>query len=336
MSDRLNKLDREINQSLRVWNLALIQPYSEAYSRAYTSHQTILVASNRPADRNAELAVLTAAVVPGSLFVAILGSLTLHTVIRDAALRQLVHGHLQTTYRHVRDLAADPTTTFAVGRLIEEASSSLGRSVSAAITRRSTLLPNWLSNSPDSMRAQMHAQWDLQATILTDAAEAIEKDDRLSAAEKDSCFALLSRAPLLAGPSTAGLDIGKLAQKLELAMFMKHLLDLDTGSPQRGNAGDRPPLRAMSDPSGISGRGIHDRAPSQLRRDESARLAPAVSARIELLHEALFGAPFFGSSNGPGRAERGGSGNDLTKVTRVLGRIRERSQPSRADAIVSV
>jgi hypothetical protein len=351
MSSRKQDYINAVNSGERAWNLAFAHPYGEAYEKAFDVFKKALADQAEADKRNAELAVLAASVVTGSLLTAALASTTLMVLARRTGLRAISRNNLHLTYRTARAVGTHPVTVFAVGKLLDEAKSTVRKQLAEVVAKNLAVVPRRLTDSPGSMRSQLQATMTMQALCATDAAEAIEASTLLSESEKDAHFAVLRQAPIVVRPKSA-INSETLWPRIALSMFMSHILDLDElvdvparyhgGSPYAGlgqnlaNPEKARPIDLLpSDPRyprpGMP-RPTFGGTPAH-QRIGIAQAGGKIVERTNELHGRVLGGAFFVNT---GLFSRSTSMTELRKAESVLNELGRRSRPNAPDAVVSL
>lgn len=224
---RNQEFRNRVEDGVKWWWKDCMNPYVDAYQAAYDGFKQTLNDQAEVDKRNAELAVLAACVVTGSLLVATVGAASMRVLARRQALRYVANNNLQRTYRNIRDIATHDVTTFAIGKITSEAKSSVKKEAQKIVAKTIGSTPNRLTTSPMSLKLQMESVLLGHALCANLTADAIEKDSSLSEAEKNAHYAILRQAAIVRIPE-GSINKEKLAKQIELSMYMSYILDLDS------------------------------------------------------------------------------------------------------------
>ncbi len=226
MSNRLQTYRNVVSDAVDAWQSRVCNPYIVAYNTAYRSYLATFNKQNESNRARAEMFVAMASIVPGSILMATAASSSMRLIAHRAALSMLARRNATRTLARYEALAADATTKFAVGKVLDIVKNDVGKTIKDAVTKAMTNTTNLFDSDPLNRDKQLNS-WLLEHKLAAlDAGKAIEDSRVLTSSAKDAAFAQLRLAPIANRPN-AVLASNPLAEKIEHGFYMVWLLDSD-------------------------------------------------------------------------------------------------------------
>lgn len=226
MSERLSRHKYMVDMGANNWFRWVADPYIIAYDTAFENFKKYTDLQNEADKARAEMFVIAASVVTGSIFMATVASTSMRVLARRTALAAIGRKNLQATFSMAKAAQKSEPFMFAVGRLLDDADDQITKVAQDRVQKLISANVNVLSNTP--MVQSKHLDIILRNHIACayECGLGYEDDRTMSAAKKDRAFAALSRAPIC-NPPTVQVDVKKLSAKIEFCMYMNMILDSD-------------------------------------------------------------------------------------------------------------
>lgn len=248
MSDRLQEYIDNISLKAALWRRNVGTPYIRAYDRAYDNYQKALKEQSERDKAEAELLVLAASVLTGSVMMAAFATTSLRTVAGRALLHVICERNLDRTFNALHAVSNNKVAMFAIGAILDEAGSRVTKQVQDAAN--DLMVRNSVATSPTALNYMTRIQdfMDSNEICARTVANAV-RASALSEAEKHRMVARLEAAPFYNPPASARIDEVRLSEKMELSMYMVAILDSDTLVKTEGHSsmGQFPAMPRMTE-----------------------------------------------------------------------------------------
>ena len=335
MVDRVGHLRGVLDDNFDKWKVAVTNPYVIAYSNAYQGYTDTMKAQAEADKARAELFVTVASVVTGSILMATFAETSYRVIASNAALSFVCNRNLERTFNAMAVAAGSKTFMFALGKTLDQVDDAVGKAVKDSVTKL-LQTSDVKKSDPASKSAELDSALRLHRIAAMETAKHVEASTTMSEAKKNAAFAHLLAAPICRPPGTAN-DAGKLAEKIELSIYLKMILDSDElvdwpayyGGPSRQPTGSHPIPQLPSAPDYP-----HPAVPTSGAGQTIGYSRPggSVRDRVDILHKAVFNEPFYAGENALVRL-LGGSANgqsmaaELRKAERQIDNVAQLVRP---------
>lgn len=334
MSDRLNRHKYMVDRGANNWFRWVADPYIAAYDTAFESYKETTKLQEEADKARAEMFVMAASLVTGSILMATVASTSMRMLARRTALSMMGRQNLKIAFNLAKAAQNSEPFMFAVGKLLDEGKSQIATIAQNEVKKLVSANMNVVSNTPMVQSKHLDIILRNHVACAYDCGLAFEDNRSLSAAQKNEAFALLSRAPIC-NPPPVQIDAKKLADKIELCMYMNLILDSDrvVTKPMQPNdregrmaavmMGTRTPIDAMpsdaSYPQSTSPRRM-GAMQSSYRTIEYDRPGSIIRKRIDEVCKNSLRMNFYSSAGDLGKKE-------LEAAERVLIRLANETRP---------
>lgn len=200
MSERLQQLRNRITDGQSEWYRLVGNPYVRAYDTAFNSYRKE-VENQAAADKErAEMFVMATSIVTGSVLMAAFASSSLRVLAGRAILDTVCSRNLNAVFNLMHTASNSKAFMFALGKMLDEGKSRATKVAHDAMTKVVQSNSNITSNTPLVQSTHIDDYLRYQMKCATAAAEAVEANPHLSAAEKNAQFTLRAAAPICNPP----------------------------------------------------------------------------------------------------------------------------------------
>ncbi|MBW6425282.1 hypothetical protein KX729_28020 [Rhizobium sp. XQZ8] len=209
------------------WELNVVSPYVRAYDAAVRNYDNEMKAQGERDRATAEMFVLAASVLSGSIMMAAFASTSVRVVAGRAIVRVICNNNLNRTFNLVAAANSNKAFMFALGAVLDEAKKVAGKQVTKlaeSATSSATLV-----SAPTSVNYETRLMDFVRASHICthEFIEGVKDDASISEADKLKVVDMTARIPFCNPPSGNSIDEPKLAEKMELLFYMSGVLDSD-------------------------------------------------------------------------------------------------------------
>lgn len=226
-----------------------------------------------------EFLIVATTIVTGSFMVASFGSASLGVLAENAALKIICDNNLERTFAGLYWLRTNPTATFALGAIKDEASKKIKDSVTRAVRNHLTGMDIKVDSMGDPLVEAKKLEAFLKRSFVctSEFAADVRKNKSLGSEDKRKILEQLQKVPIF-NPPHKSININELRDRIELSFYMALLLDSDylrdyagkTTRPFRekpitampGSSAYPPPVRYYPQPPPRSVLDLKPRAPA--------------------------------------------------------------------------
>ncbi len=334
MSERLSRYKYILDMGANNWYRLIADPYVIAYDTAFESYKKHTDLQNEADKARAEMFVMAASLVTGTIFMATVASTSMRLLARRASLSMLGRQNLQMAFKLAKAAKNSEPFMFAVGTLLDEGKSQITKVVQAQVENLVSANVNVVVSTP--MVQSKHLDIILRNHIDCGykCGLAIEDSTTLSAADKSHAFAVLGQAAIC-NPPTKRVDVAALAAKIELCMYMNLILDSDRLVSRPAQPADREgrmaaAMMGRSVPINLSPHATNYPQSTSPKRDglmnssyqvvEIDRPGSILRDRIDVVCRAAIKMPFYSRQGDKGKRE-------LEVAETVLKRLANETRP---------
>lgn len=347
-NERLNAILIDLPAKRSQWEKNVVNPYVRAYDMAYDSYQKTLTAQAAHDRMVAELFVLAASVLSGSVMMAAFASSSLRVLAGRAMLKAICNNNLNRTFNAVHAISNSETAMFALGGLLDAAKNLAGKQIQSAMEDLTKSPPiaaspsalNFLTRMVDFIDANHIALHGFVRGVIDDAS--ISDDNKVKIAQ------LVAQTPFWNAPTSRRVDETSLSQKMELLFYMQAVMDSDFLVQYA-------PIISASSLGGTGAEAIYSRksiaqspaAPDYPKetlpklhggllpyfepgqRIQYDRLGSVVEERVNKVSQFVLGSPFF-AETGIFDYIKGSSANDsknIVKAEQIINRLAMAARP---------
>ncbi|MET0173295.1 MAG: hypothetical protein ABW206_12915 [Agrobacterium vaccinii] len=225
--DRLNNILLELPKYKSQWQLNIASPYVRAYDLAIDNFQRTRKSQEARDKLTAELFVMSASILTGSVMMAAFATSSLRVLASRAALRVICNNNLNRTFDAMHAANNNKVLMFALGGVLDEAKKLAGKQItsaaeglvsSASIASAPTAL-NFLTRIEDFINTNH--------ICVHNFVQGVRDDDSVREADKTRIAELVSQTPFCNPPEGRRIDENRLSQKMELLFYMDAVLESD-------------------------------------------------------------------------------------------------------------
>jgi hypothetical protein len=226
MSERLSRYKYILDMGQNDWFRLIADPYVIAYDTAFESFKKHTQLQKEADNARAEMFVMAASIVTGTIFMATVASASVRLLARRSALAALGRQNLQFVFNAAKAAKNSEPFMFAVGKLLDEGKSQVTNLAQDQVKQLISANMNVVSDTPMVQSKHLDIMLRNHLDCGYKCGLAIEDSRTLSAADKDRAFAALRQAAIC-NPPKVRVDVAKLSAKIELCMYMRLILDSD-------------------------------------------------------------------------------------------------------------
>ncbi|CDZ64911.1 Putative transmembrane protein [Neorhizobium galegae bv. orientalis] len=235
LSDILVKLPKHKSQ----WELNVASPYVRAYDAAVLSYNNEMKAQGERDRATAEMFVLAASILTGSVMMAAFATTSVRVLAGRAIVRVICNNNLNRTFNLMAAANNNKAFMFALGGVLDEAKKVANKQVTKLVeglTSTGTQV-----SAPTSVNYESRLMDFIRASHICthEFIEGVKEDNSISEAHKGQVADMAARIPFCNPPTGSSVDERKLAEKMELLFYMSAVLDSDrlvTYAPSYGGS----------------------------------------------------------------------------------------------------
>ncbi len=354
-TDRLNAILIDLPSKKSQWEKNVVNPYVRAYDMAYDNYQKTLQAQAARDRMVAELFVLAASVLTGSVMMAAFASSSLRVLAGKAMLQTICNNNLNRTFNAIHAINKSETAMFALGGVLDAAKSLAGKQVQAAVEDLTKSPPIAASPSALNFLTRMMDFVDANHITLHGIVRGVIDDKTMSDDNKLKIAELMTQTPFWNAPASRRVDETSLSQKMEMLFYMQAVLDSDflvdtinvpLGTPDMAPSQpiemSRKPIDIMPSSPNYPKLGAqkigNGRGWEQTRSVEYNSLGSAIRNRINVVSKMVTGVPFY-AENGimASMFERSSDRRDqLLKAEQIITRLALQTRPKQFTDVVTL
>ncbi|MDQ0454599.1 hypothetical protein [Rhizobium paknamense] len=351
--DRLNAILIDLPAKNSQWEKNVVNPYVRAYDMAYGNYQKTLAAQAAHDRMVAELFVLAASVLTGSVMMAAFASSSLRVLAGRAMLQTICNNNLNRTFNAVHAVSNSQTAMFALGGVLDAAKSLAGKQVQAAVEDLTKSPPMAASPSALTFLTYMSDFVYTNHITLHKLVRGVLDDASITDDNKQKIADLVTRTPYWNAPENRRVDETSLSQKMELLFYMQAVLDSDflvdtisvpVTTPYMTQSQivevGRKPIEIMPSSPNYPKLGAQkiggSRGMDRTRSVEYNSLGSAIRNRINVVSQMAVGAPFY-AENGmmASMFEKNSDRRDqLLKAEQIITRLALQTRPKQFTDVV--
>jgi len=235
LGDILVKLPKYKSQ----WELNVASPYVRAYDAAVLSYNNEMKAQGERDRATAEMFVLAASILTGSVMMAAFATTSVRVLAGRAIVRVICNNNLNRTFNLMVAANNNKAFMFALGGVLDEAKKIANKQVTKlaeGLTSTGTQI-----SAPTSVNYESRLMDFIRASHICTHSfiEGVKEDNSISEAHKAQVVDMAARIPFCNPPAGSNVDEKKLAEKMELLFYMSSVLDSDrlvTYAPSYGGS----------------------------------------------------------------------------------------------------
>lgn len=226
-SERLNNVLLDLPKYQAQWQVAVASPYVRAYDVAFQKFQDTMKKQEDHNKMIAELFVLSASILTGSVMMAAFATASLRVLAGRAALEVVCRNNLYTTFNAMHAISSSKSAMFALGGILDEAKKVAGKQIEAAALKLSKSTDIASSSSAINLLTQVNDFINTNQISLHEATTSVRDSSAIPDASKLKFAELIRKAPFCNPPTGNRVNEIKLAEKMELLFYMSAVLDSD-------------------------------------------------------------------------------------------------------------
>ncbi len=344
-TDRLNNILIELPKYKSQWQLNVASPYVRAYDLAIDNFQRTTKAQQARDKMIAELFVLSASILTGSVMMAAFATSSLRVLTSRAALRVICNNNLNRTFDAMHAANNNKVLMFALGGVLDEAKKAAGKQITSAVEGLTS--SSSIASAPTALNFLTRVEDFINTNHICvhKFVQGVRDDGSISDASKTHLADLVAKTPFCNPPESRRVDENRLSQKMELLFYMDAVMESDKlVSYIPGNGGMYGPseieLSKKSIPELTSSPGYPQSTVPRLKGGFPMRVEPGqrveydglgsvVSERVNRLHSQILGQQFFPPQSTLASMVSSPSVNkeQVAKAERVIGQLGVAARP---------
>lgn len=209
------------------WELNVASPYVRAYDAAVLSYNNELKAQGERDRATAEMFVLAASILTGSVMMAAFATTSVRVMAGRALVRVICNNNLNRTFNLMAAANSNKAFMFALGGVLDEAKKIANKQVTKiaeGLTASATQV-----SAPTSVNYESRLMDFIRASHICthEFLEGVKEDASISETDKAKVADMAARIPFCNPPAGNSIDEVKLAEKMELLFYMSSVLDSD-------------------------------------------------------------------------------------------------------------
>lgn len=354
-NDRLNAILIDLPAKKSQWEKNVVNPYVRAYDMAYDSYQKTLAAQAARDRMVAELFVLAASVLSGSVMMAAFASSSMRVLAGRAMLQTICNNNLNRTFNAVHAISSSETAMFALGGVLDAVKSLAGKQVQAAVEDLTKSPPIAASPSALNFLTRMMDFIDSNHITLHGFVRGVVNDESISNDNKLKIAQLVTETPFWNAPTTRRVDETSLSQKMELLFYMQAVMDSDflvqyapvIGASSIGGTGaeaiysKKPIAQSPTSPDypkeslpQLRGGILPYYEPGQ--RIQYERLGSVLQERVNKISQSVTGSPFFADTGifDYIKGSNAKSQQNILKAEQIINRLAMAARPKQYNDVL--
>ncbi|QCI99392.1 hypothetical protein [Agrobacterium larrymoorei] len=226
-TDRLNNILIELPKYKSQWQLNVASPYVRAYDLAIDNYNKKMQEQAARDKMAAELFVMSASILTGSVMMAVFATTSLRTLAGRAALRVICNQNLNTTFNAFHAVSESKVLMFALGGVLDEVKKLAGKHVTAAVEGLTS--SDAIASAPTALNflTRMEDFINVNHICVHNFVQGVRDDASISDANKTHIAELVGKTPFCNPPEARRVDENRLSQKMELLFYMDAVLESD-------------------------------------------------------------------------------------------------------------
>ncbi|RVV98311.1 hypothetical protein EKE94_05110 [Mesobaculum littorinae] len=339
MPDLQDVLNR-VENTERKYDTNWVRPLSNAYVMAHARVRDVLDDQRKFDALVADLLITAVSMGMGAGLGALFAKTTLKSVAADAAVNYVIRRNMVRTFNAIAAVDENKALSFLISRGWDEAERRLSAQAKTAVGNLAAPRPGLQAalTDPQIFQNRLATYVDEALIAISSVAMDLNESDLPAETKERLAQAMLDSAVIRNAPVTPVFPDERVgAQRLELGIYMTLIMDSDrfvegTGFLMGGAGAMRwDKGRPINVPTGhpdypraysrheISGSGAAQSASLEAGRIEYDQPGRKIESRIDDLHEAYYGRPFFS-----GRSDR----DELVRAERVYQRLAGMTAPA--------
>jgi hypothetical protein len=224
MGTAIDDYIRAIDQKERLWRMNVGSPYVRAYDFALMQYNKILQQQAEDDKLRAELFVLSASVLSGSLLMAAFATTSLRTAVADRALTVICNNNLNKTFNAFHFMSTNGVTSFIAGKVMDSIHDAVKKKIDSETQTLTNSTRSMVSSGTTANYQSVISDFiDKNASCLWEIAVFVDKN--VPADRQAKQVRLLEQIPFFANaPTVCMINEIVLAKRMELAFYMAAIL----------------------------------------------------------------------------------------------------------------
>lgn len=226
-NDRLNEIVLRLPKHKSQWESFVGNPYVRAYDAALENFARETKAQAERDKLKAELFVLGASILTGSVMMAAFATTSVRVLAGRAALNIICNNNLNRTFDMLHAASTNKTMMFALGSVLDEAKKVAGKQVNKAAETFTSSQPMLSAKTAINYKTRIEDFINFSHICVQDILEGVRDDKQIDDAGKSKIADLTTKMPFCNPPSGIKIDEQRLSQKMELLFYMASVLESD-------------------------------------------------------------------------------------------------------------
>lgn len=307
--DRIERYLEELGKKCDIWHGGVCVNYALAYNKAYRSFTAQLRADEEYRKRQVEIFLLAASVATSTFMIAAFASASLRALAARGAIAVICNNNLNRTFNAVYAVSNSQPAMFAIGKVLDVAKSTTIEKIKKTTESAYIKLSTISSDNPFDHELKLRQFIYLSSFCAKEIVTSVRDDNKISMEERNAIMDRMEKAPIF-NPPCAVIGGEALAKRMELTLFMNHILESDYledipfkpysfGTPGSVNVFQKRNLTSIqhlpSDKSypNPAKAEVHSAGVGAHQKIIYKEYGPGLENYIETLHQEVVGVPFF-------------------------------------------
>jgi hypothetical protein len=321
------------------WDSSIALPFTRAYTTAYRMYEKKMNDDKEQAKAVAEMFVVTASIVSGTVLMAAFATASLRILAGEALLSYVCKNNLERIFNLMAWTFSKGPLMFAIGGFWDKAGDKIGEMVKKGIAASLAENPKMIQgNDPLIFHTYVQGFLDDARVAATKAAMEIRSNNHLSGAEKQSLVEELEKSSFNNPPQKGVVNETLLAEKMELSIYFAQLLSsvtVATGVFTNPGAAvtqwTQKPIDILPTDPKYPKNSFRYPESGEVVVNTDVKFASQGSLtreRVDELHGKFLGGKFYTDQGVAGQLNYVTTRDDLMRAQRALERLADSSRPT--------